>query len=169
MLVRTVTYVGSRDPPPAPTPTSLVGKTKLAGTQVIDANHILSLIGSKATSPNGGQTVDTETLRIIYQQIEELSNLGEYEQAQLLKEFVVEELEPGNISSDIHFDRAFENWKNDKKKAFIYEVAKEWGVDGMIFEKSVDALSITTPEDIPFIADLIGSLDFLFCNKRARK
>jgi len=62
--------------------------TKLAGTQVIDANHILSLIGSKVTSPNGVQTVDGETLRIIYEQIQELSNMGEYEQAQLLKEFV---------------------------------------------------------------------------------
>jgi len=48
-----------------------------------------------------------------------LSNLGEHEQAKLLKEFVVEELQPGNISSDIHFDCAFENWKNDKKKELI--------------------------------------------------
>lgn len=148
------------DDTPVPTPPTLLGKTKLAGTQVIDANHILSLIGLKTTSNNGRQTVDTETLRIIYQQIEELSNLGEHEQAKLLKEFVEEELVTGNISSDIHFDRAFDNWKNDKKKAFIYEVAKEWGVDGMIFEKSVDAYSITSPEDIPFIDDLIGSLDF---------
>lgn len=154
------------DDTPVPTPPTLLGKTKLAGTQVIDANHILSLIGLKTTSNNGRQTVDTETLRIIYQQIEELSNLGEHEQAKLLKEFVVEELEPGNISSDIHFDRAFENWKNDKKKAFIYELAKEWGVDGMIFEKSVDAYSITSPEDIPFIDDLIGSLDFSSATKK---
>ncbi|WP_269053100.1 hypothetical protein [Sporosarcina sp. G11-34] len=48
-------------------------------------------------------------LRIIYQQIEELSNLGEYEQAKLLKEFVVEELEAGHISGNIHFDQVFEN------------------------------------------------------------
>lgn len=154
------------DDTPVPTPPTLLGKTKLAGRQVIDANHILNLIGSKTTSNNGRQTVDTETLRIIYQQIEELSNLGEHEQAKLLKEFVVEELEAGNISSDIHFDRAFENWKNDKKKALIYEVAKEWGVDGKIFEKSVDAYSITSPEDIPFIDDLIGSLDFSSATKK---
>jgi type I restriction enzyme R subunit len=154
------------DDTPVSTPPTLLGKTKLAGTQVIDANHILSLIGSKTTSNNGRQTVDTETLRIIYQQIEELSNLGEHEQAKLLKEFVEEELVTGNISSDIHFDRAFDNWKNDKKKAFIYELAKEWGVDGMIFEKSVDAYSITSPEDIPFIDDLIGSLDFSSATKK---
>ncbi|SEL05495.1 type I restriction enzyme, R subunit [Carnobacterium iners] len=150
-------------PPPVP---MLAGKTKLAGTQVIDANHILNLIGSKTISTNGRQIVDTETLRIIYQQIEELSNLGENEQAKLLKEFVVEELEAGKISSEINFDRAFEEWKNDKKKTFIYGVAKEWGVDGEVFEKSVEAYSLTSPKDIPFIDDLIGSLDFSSATKK---
>lgn len=156
---------GGEPPLPTPAPT-LLGKTKLAGTQVIDANHILSLIGSKTTSNNGRQTVDTETLRIIYQQIEELSNLGENEQAKLLKEFVVEELETGNISSDINFDRAFEDWKNDKKKSFIYGVAKEWGVNGEVFEKSVEAYTIASPADIPFIDDIIGSLDFSSATKK---
>lgn len=44
----------------------LVGKTKLAGTQVIDAAHILGLIGLKVSIVGGIQTVDGETLRIIY-------------------------------------------------------------------------------------------------------
>ena len=82
----------------------LVGKTKLAGTQVIDATHILSLIGSKVGSVGGIQTVDDETLRIIYEQIQELSNMGEYEQSQFLKEFVDTELVPGNLSSSMNFD-----------------------------------------------------------------
>ncbi|MDT0593168.1 type I restriction endonuclease subunit R, EcoR124 family [Halomonas sp. PAR8] len=138
----------------------LVGKTKLAGTQVIDASHILNLIGSKTTSSNGKQTVDTETLRIIYQQIEELSNMGDHEQAELLKEFVMEELEPGNISSEINFDEAFENWKNDKKRSDIYKIAQDWGLNSTIFEKSVEAYSSTSPNDIPFIDDLMDSLDF---------
>jgi len=151
---------------PAPTAPALAGKTKLAGTQIIDANHILNLIGAKATSTNGRQTVDAETLRIIHQEIEELSNFGEHEQAKLLKEFVVEELQTGNISSDIHFDQAFENWKNDKKRMLIYEVADEWGINGKVLEKSIDAYSIASPEDIPFIVDLIGSLDFSAATKK---
>ncbi|NBJ68929.1 MULTISPECIES: HsdR family type I site-specific deoxyribonuclease [Clostridia] len=147
--------------PASPTPANvLVGKTKLAGTQVIDASHILNLIGSKTTSSNGKQTVDTETLRIIYQQIEELSNMGDHEQAELLKEFVMEELEPGNISSEINFDEAFENWKNDKKRSDIYNIAQDWGLNSTIFEKSVEAYSSTSPNDIPFIDDLMDSLDF---------
>lgn len=142
------------------TPPTLAGKTKLAGSQIIDANHILNLIGSKATSTNGVQTVDAETLRIIHQEIEELSNFGEHEQAKLLKEFVVEELQPGNVSSDIHFDQAFEDWKNEKKRVLIYEVADDWGINGKVLEKSIEAYSTTSPQDIPYIDDLIGSLDF---------
>ncbi len=70
---------------------------------MIDAAHILSLIGSKVSAVNGIQTVDQETLRIIYEQIQELSNMGDDEQAQLLKEFVDTELVPGNLSSGVNF------------------------------------------------------------------
>lgn len=117
-------------PPSPPTPVNtLVGKTKLAGTQVIDANHILSLIGSKVTSPYGVQTVDKETLRIIYEQIQELSNMGEHEQAQLLKEFVDNELVPGKISSRFNFDEAYEHWKVSKLQDAVNDFAVEWGLD----------------------------------------
>ena len=61
---------------------------------MIDASHILELMGEQATAANGKQTVDAETLRIVHQQIEELSNLGNHEKAQLLKEFVEAELKP---------------------------------------------------------------------------
>src|SRR5690625_7194487 len=44
-----------------------LGEAKLAGTQKIDAHYIIQLIGDKATSTDGKQTVDAETLRIIYQ------------------------------------------------------------------------------------------------------
>jgi len=36
---------------------SLVGRTKLAGTQVIDANHILGLIEKRVSNVNGVQSV----------------------------------------------------------------------------------------------------------------
>ena len=141
-------------------PTTLPGKTRLVGRQVIDASHILALIGEKATSSNGRQEVDAETLRIVYQQMEELSNLGDHEKSELLKEFVEEELQQGHVSTEIRFDEAFENWKNDKKKTVIYELAQEWGVDSHVFEKSVEAYSSTNPDDIPYIMDLTRTLDF---------
>jgi len=145
--------------PPSPV-NNLIGKTKLAGTQVIDANHILSLIGSKVISPNGVQTVDNETLRIIYEQIQELSNIGEYEQSKLLKEFVDTELVPGKLSSNISFDEAFEVWKMDKLKNVVNTFALEWGLDSNLLVKSVDLYSISQPTVIPYIDDLIRSVDF---------
>ncbi|QAA23207.1 type I restriction endonuclease subunit R [Sporolactobacillus terrae] len=147
--------------PPPPTPgNQLVGKTKLAGTQVIDANHILRLIGSKVTSTNGVQTVDSETLRIIYEQIQELSNMGEYEHAQLLKEFVDTELVPGKLSSDLNFDEAFEAWKVSKLNRAVTDFSKEWGLDSDLLGKSVRSYSTSQPDVVPYIDELISRVDF---------
>ena len=112
----------------------LVGKTKLARTQVIDAAHILSLIGSKVRSVDGVQTVNDETLRIIHEEIQELSNMGEDEQAALLKEFVDTELVPGNLSSSLNFDESFEKWKNHKRERCIFTFAEEWGLEPQLLE-----------------------------------
>ncbi|WP_010631105.1 type I restriction endonuclease subunit R [Sporolactobacillus vineae] len=146
--------------PSPPTPTNpLVGKTKLAGTQVIDANHILRLIGSKVTSTNGVQTVDSETLRIIYEQIQELSNMGEYEHAQLLKEFVDTELVPGKLSSGLNFDEAFEAWKARKLNRAVKDFSKEWGLNSDLLGKSVRSYSYSQPDVVPYIDELISSVD----------
>lgn len=147
-------------PPPTTSVRPLAGKTKLAGTQVIDAAHILKLIGSKISSNGGVQAVDGETLRIIYEQIQELSNMGEYEQAQLLKEFVDTELVPGNLSSTINFDDAFEVWKADKLKSAVDVFANEWGLDAELLMKSVNSYSTSQPDVVPYINDLVSSVDF---------
>lgn len=147
-------------PPPPTSINPLAGKTKLAGTQVIDANHILSLIGSKVTSSNGVQKVDSETLRIIYEQIQELSNMGEHEQAQLLKEFVDTELVPGHLPSSRDFDEAFEAWKASRLQKVVDGFSEEWGLDSQLLSKSVDAYSTSQPDIVPYINDLIRTVDF---------
>lgn len=156
---KNLTWQPGTPSPPTPVNT-LVGKTKLAGTQVIDAHHILSLIGSKVTSPYGVQTVDKETLRIIYEQIQELSNMGEHEQAQLLKEFVDNELVPGNLSSALNFDEAFEFWKASKLQSAVNDFSSRWGLDSELLERSVNAYSTSQPNVVPYIHDLISSVDF---------
>ena len=144
----------------------LVGKTKLSGTQVIDANHILSLIGSKVKKDKGVQTVDRETLRIIYEEIQELSDMGEDEQAKLLKEFVETELVPGNLSSDSSFDKLFDNWKQGKVKKEIKRFAQDWGVDESYLSKSVKHFSIVREDVIPYITELSESVDFNSAQKQ---
>ena len=138
----------------------LVGKTKLARTQVIDAAHILSLIGSKVRSVDGVQTVNDETLRIIHEEIQELSNMGEDEQAALLKEFVDTELVPGNLSSSLNFDESFEKWKNHKRERCIFTFAEEWGLEPQLLRESVTSYSYSQPSTVPYIDELIESVVF---------
>lgn len=138
----------------------LVGKTKLAGIQVIDAAHILGLIGSKVSNVDGKQIVDGETLRIIYEQIQELSDMGEDNKAHLLKEFVDTELVPGNLSYNLNFDEAFDIWKQDKLKANINDLADEWGIDRDWLFKSVNAFSVGQAGPIPYIDELTKSVDY---------
>lgn len=143
----------------------LVGRTKLSGTQVIDANHILNLIGDRVSSKKGIQIVDTETLRIIHQQIQELSDMGENDQAVLLKEFVDTELVKGKLSSNYRFDALFEEWKQAKVEKEINEFAKDWGIDGELLSQSLKQFSLSRKQEIPYIEDLRNSIDY----KNARK
>ncbi|MDN6161571.1 MAG: HsdR family type I site-specific deoxyribonuclease [Atopostipes sp.] len=141
-------------------PKALVGRTKLSGTQVIDSDHILNLIGEHVGSEDGIQTVDTETLRIIHQQIQELSDLGENEQAKLVKEFVDTELVTGNLSTDQAFDDAFEEWKQEKVDKEIDEFAKDWGLDSDLLSDSVEEYSLNKKEMIPYIDELENSMNY---------
>lgn len=139
---------------------SLVGRTKLAGTQVIDANHILGLIGSKVSNINGVQTVDDETLRIIYEQIQELSDMGEDIKANMLKEFVDTELVQGNLEYGINFDDAFDNWKLNKLKDEVEQISKKWGLNSEWLLKSVNSFIISKPTTIPYIDEITKSVDY---------
>lgn len=150
---------GENDPLPAII-TPLVGKTKLAGTQVIDAAHILGLIGSKVSNVNGIQSVDVETLRIIYEQIQELSDMGDDSKANLLKDFVDTELIAGKLDFDVKFDDAFEVWEHEKLKAEVNALASCWGIDEEWLLKSVTAFSSSQPTVIPYIDELTKSVDY---------
>jgi len=162
-------YVGAyknltrNDGPGDPIPSiikPLVGKTKLAGTQVIDAAHILGLIGSKVSNVGGIQTVDGETLRIIYEQIQELSDMGEDNKAHLLKEFVDTELVPGNLSYNLNFDEAFDIWKQDKLKVNINDLADRWGIDRDWLYQSVKAFLDAQSKVVPYMDELAQNVDY---------
>ncbi|GAA5107626.1 HsdR family type I site-specific deoxyribonuclease [Orbus sasakiae] len=138
---------------------ALIGKTKLAGTQVIDAAHILSLIGSKVANVDGIQTVNSETLRIIYEQIQELSNMGDDQQAKILKEFVDTQLLAGKLSSQVHFDQAFNAWKTEKIINSSIEFAREWGIDSRLLQQSILNFGLSQPDVIPYFEEIIQSVD----------
>ncbi|MDO5726268.1 MAG: HsdR family type I site-specific deoxyribonuclease [Tissierellia bacterium] len=148
----------------------LPGRTKLSGTQIIDAAHILKLIGSKVKdNKKGFQFVDDETLRLIYEDIQELSNMGDDENAKLLKKFVDEELLTGKIPIDQNFDAAFEDWKKSIKIDLIKEFAKKWGLDFHTLSDTVERYSLSDPENIPNDEELKGGLDYENASFKAGK
>lgn len=140
--------------------TPLSGKTRITATQVIDDKHILSLIGSKIKNEKGFKTVDDETLRLIYEEIQELSDMGQAEQAKLLKEFVESELITGHLRAELDFDQAFDNWKLERVEKETADFAKTWGVDSSILYKSLEHFNPSKKDLIPYIDELQASIDF---------
>ncbi len=86
--------------------------------------------------------------------------MGEDEQAKLLREFVETELVPGNLSSDLSFDEAFDNWKKRKVEEEVKNFAKDWGIDESLLSKSLNNFSMAKKEVIPYIDELQKSVDF---------
>lgn len=138
----------------------LSGKTRKVGEQIIDAGFIRKMIESKVTVVDGIQTVDSETLRMIYEEIQELSDKGEDEEAKLLREFVDTELKQKRLSEEIGFDEAYEIWKKKRQEKEIEEFAREWGIDSEILKKSIWAYRSSQPDVIPYLDEIQESIDF---------
>lgn len=137
-----------------------LGKTRLVGTEVIDAGYFLKWINDKTYIDGNIQRVDAETLRIIYEQIQEVSDMGDSIKAELLKSFVDEELVQGKVSSDVTFDVAFDNWCKSKMKEQIDKLASKWGLDKVLLYKSVQAYDSAQPDKIPYKEELGKTLDY---------
>lgn len=147
--------------PDPPIIRALQGRTKLSNTQVIDADHILKLIGNKVITTGKVQTVDAELLRLIYEQIQELSDNGDAESATLIREFVEKELITGHIPSEIDFDVAFKNWKKDKLKLEVKQFSEFWGIQNLeIMIKSIYSYTESQSGVIPYIDEINQSVDF---------
>lgn len=153
----------SKDPTNVPPPIirALQGRTKLSNTQVIDAGHILNLIGNKVITTGKVQTVDAELLRLIYEKIQQLSDNGEAEAAGLIREFVEKELITGHIPSEIDFDVAFKNWKKEKLKLEVQQFSEIWGIQNLeIMIKSIYSYTENQSGTIPYIDEITQSVDF---------
>ena len=136
----------------------LPGKTKLVGTQVITAAYIINLIGEKATVKGNARVVDDESLRLILEQIQELSNLGEAEHASLLEEFV-RDIKEGKVASLGPVDEEFEMWKNERLRAEVDLYALEWGVDSGLLYTSLLSYSHLEPTVVPRLDEIIDTID----------
>lgn len=137
----------------------IVNRTRISKSQKITAGHIISLIGEKARSVNGVQAIDDETLRIVYEQIQELSDMGKDRESKILKEFVDSELLTNKISSEMSFDEAFEVWKKKIKNDDSDKYAEIWGVSPDLINKSLEKYSSSPSKVIPYIEEILVDID----------
>lgn len=136
------------------------GKTKLVGTEVIDAGYFLKWIVGKTYTVGDIQCVDDETLRIIYEQIQEVSDMGDNIKAELLKRFVDEELVKGKVLSSTPFDVAFDNWCKKEMEEQVIVMSHKWGLNKDLLFQSVQSYDIAEPEKIPYMEELVKSLNY---------
>jgi len=99
-------------------------------------------------------------LRLIYQEIQELSDMGENEKAKSLREFVDSELLSGNLSSSIGFDAQFKQWMSDRIVTAVDSFAEEWGIDKNLLKRSFDAYSTSKADEVPYFDEITRSVDF---------
>lgn len=137
----------------------LKGRTKLQGSQIIDAQSLFTLIGNKTTTEGGFQVINDNNLVLILEQIQELSNLGENELAEALKTFINEELVAGHLPATVDFDTAFKEWQEKRQFVVLEEFASQWGIDSQLLKKSLQEFDIHKPEEIPFYHEITATLN----------
>ena len=133
--------------------------TTLTKTQIINAETIIKLIGEKAYDVGGNMQIDGETIKLIYEQISELSNMGEHVEAELLKEFVETKLLRNLISSSTDFDQAYAEWKKGKQDKEIIDYSMVWGIDKDLLSEAVNNYDTTKADNIPYFDDIIFGAD----------
>lgn len=137
----------------------LEGKSKLVATQRITASYILELLGGKTEVEGGTQLVDEETLRIIYEDIQELSNQGEAQKATLLLEFVKTELETGKVPEGKTIPDAYDEWLQARLDQELIDYAQAKGLDINLFRKSFAQYNVKKADTIPYLSELTDTAD----------
>lgn len=140
--------------------TKLVGNVKISNIQIIDAEHILKLIGEKKKKGNIDFYTDQETLKLIYEKIQELSDMGEHTEAVLLKEFIEQQLIDKEILESVNLEENYEQWKKRKEYEEVFRFSDDWGVDVEPLIKSLENYSLSEPEIVPYIDEIAKSLNY---------
>lgn len=140
--------------------TKLVGNVKISNIQIIDAEHILKLIGEKKKNGNIDFYTDQETLKLIYEKIQELSDMGEHTEAVLLKEFIEQQLIDKEILESVNLEENYEQWKKRKEYEEVFRFSDDWGVDVEPLIKSLENYSLSEPEIVPYIDEIAKSLNY---------
>lgn len=153
------------DPTPIPV-IHLEGKTRIVGTGIINATYILKLIGDKISTDSGTETIDGESLRLILEKIQELSDMGEAGKADLLHAFL-DDLKDGKLKGKLTIEEAFEQWKNKRIESDIKTFATEWGIDFDLLKTSFYAFKRSPQDGIPRLQEISASVNIEIATRKS--
>lgn len=146
--------------PPVEPPAELIStQSKLVDTQQVTADSILKLIGNQKKQSHNNQLTE-EDLQKVEDWIQDLSDQGEYQKAQLIKQFLNEVVLADQKASFEDINDEFEKWKQQKLNQAIDKFARKWGIDEDLLQKSVQNYNPADPEVVPYIADLNKAISF---------
>lgn len=134
-------------------------QSKLVDTQQVTADSILKLIGNQKKQAHNNQLTE-EDLQKIEDWIQDLSDQGEYQKAQLIKQFLNEVVLADQKASLEDINDEFDKWKQQKLNQIIDKFARKWGIDEDLLQKSVQNYNPADPEVVPYIADLNKAISF---------
>ena len=135
----------------------LKGKTKMVRHSEVTSQYILELIGSKSISKETKAVIDEEALRLILEQIQELSDLGHASQADMLREFL-NDIQTRTWTLGLNANQSFIDWKNNKLKNEISAFCSEWGIDKEIMMKSFLLYDLRYGDTVPKLDEIVDSI-----------
>ncbi len=141
-------------------PVLIENNTSIVNSIKVDQHYILMLIGEKAKVVSGVVTLDSESIRLINEKIQELSNLGEHNKSKLLKEFLDTEVLKGKVTSNEKFDKLYNDWYQNKKSQKVLKFSKKCGINFEWLKSVVKAYSPFTPDVVPYINELSDNISF---------
>lgn len=134
------------------------GESKVVITIDITSGYIIELIGKKLENAGGNLFIDSESLRLILETIQEFSDKGNAEQAALLKAFVGDII-GGKIKPSETVEQMYISWHDEKLCAELEKFASVWGCNQGLLLNALQAYNPAEGEAIPLLDEIIDSVD----------
>mgnify|MGYP002625469876 CR=1 FL=1 len=121
----------------------------MGGTKV-DAAYIIELVGERTKVVDGVRVIDEESFRIILEQIQEFSDLGQKKAADVLGAFL-KDLQTGKVPAGENADAAFAGWKAAQYEKELSDFSAEWGLQANVLDSAVKAYDGSAPVTLHYL------------------
>lgn len=130
-----------------------IGEAHLADTQDITFDEIIRLIGKAIDQQNNDGELNEENIRLINEQIMKLRSFGDKDNAEMLKDFMSEIVDQGQLSATDSVDESYHRYVVSKGNHELRGFAKQWGIKPDILSKVYDGFNVNS-ETINYLDEL---------------